>query len=369
MALFHARTMAASSQRERKRCSCWVPIALDLVFEAYRSKLLVVIVLLTILGALAQKVLGWHPKPCFIGLWQLDPSSQPTTGTEIALLQNLAQATDVFEFLYPALALLGVSRWQSGWFLLPALAGALAQVGLLTLIDANYCFQLAKYGDTRIVSQSQNSGLIDFFTTARFIVYYRLFVWSAAVAASLILFYLVVAHIVLPSLAGCKLMTLADAGAGAAAADVASGDYAQLSSAEAGVFKSAAGGSNGGTCSSHKDKQPFVPDMVIAYKRLHEFERNAADDASVCAAGVWLWHRLSLTPLRHWLAPRSRRSSFATSPRWASAFSHFFPAARARRHHPRRSASSTSPASTTPTRPDISSCTRRRCSLCASSSA
>ena len=50
--------MAASLQRERKRCSCWLPIALDLVFEAYRSKLLVIIALATILGQIAALVLG-----------------------------------------------------------------------------------------------------------------------------------------------------------------------------------------------------------------------------------------------------------------------------------------------------------------------
>ena len=291
-----------------QRCPFWVPVPLDLVFEAYRSKLLVVVVLATFLLSLASKVLQFDPVPCFSGLWTLDPTSAPTTQAEIAPLENLAHSTDVFTYLYPVLALLGASRWQSAWFLLPALAAALTQFSLLTQIDANYCFALAKYGDTLInVSSSQSVfdggfSVLNFFTTARLIVFYRLFLWAAALVASALLLFLVVVHIVLPSLAGRRLMTLAEAEGGGAAADLAGSDYAQLSSTEAASPRSPPRGT-GDAGYGHTDRRPFVPDMVIAYKRLRDFERSAGgNDGSPCVAGVWLGYRMALTPLRHWLA-------------------------------------------------------------------
>jgi hypothetical protein len=283
------------------------PLSSPPLLSRYRSKLLVVIVAITFLGLLAQKVLSWHPLPCFRGVWYFVPQSKPTDA-DVAQLQNLAAATDAFEYIYPLLALLGASRWQSAWFLLPALAGALTQFSLLTQIDAQYCFTLAKYGNIQVfMVDDDDAGLIDGFRTANIIIFYRLFLWCAALAASLILSYLVVVHIVLPSLAGRRLMTLAEAEAGVTTTNFVGGDYAQLSSTEAAsphTFKAAAtsSGGDGDAGYGHKDNRPFVPDMVIAYKRLRTFERNVSDDATVCAFGIWLWLRFALTPLRHWLA-------------------------------------------------------------------
>lgn len=281
---------------------------IDLMHEAWRSRLLGIVVLMIILQDLAAVIL--MPVPfCIASLSGFDESVKPNTQEEHDALLRLFSIANTNGFIMPILALLGASRWQSAWFLVPGLVSAFVQVIVLSLLDAKYCFALAPYGDSTSpvnIDMPSWAGILSFLPqSARFVAFVRLFDWALTLVALFILLFLCVKHLVLPSLRAQQLTTLANENARSGVG------YAQLSAAEssavalskaAGNVSNSGDGAGDGDGYGFADKGIYVHHSIPTYMRLRELERVHDTDASPCWAVYWLAFRMQLVPLRHALA-------------------------------------------------------------------